>query len=102
MPIKRILGLLLLVTCGGCADRTFIPAAEVPSVPEASETEADVSDEVARCQATGTSEKECLDSHFVAPAPAPVVALSVFDMIDLAALTLREERHEAWLRAHGH
>jgi hypothetical protein len=23
-------------------------------------------------------------------------------MVDLAALTLREERHEAWLRAHRH
>jgi hypothetical protein len=71
-----------------------------PAVVVATETVPDTSDEIALCEATGTPEKECYDSHFVAPPKPAPVTLSALDMLDVAAHTLRVAKHEAAHQAH--
>ncbi len=100
MTTTKLLGLFLLFTCGGCAERTFEPAPGYPAEAMACEAPRDVSQEIAMCEATGTSEKECDDSHFVAPPPPAQVTLSALDMLGGAAHTLWVAKHEAAHQAH--
>jgi hypothetical protein len=100
MPTQRIVGLLLLLTCGGCAERTFMPTPDYPVETVAYDAPRDTSEEIAQCQATGTSEKDCYESHFLAPPPPAQVALTALDMLDIAAHTLRFAHQKARRQAH--
>ena len=100
MPTQRIVGLLLLLTCAACRPGTYMADPATPVALVAAEPTPDMSDEIALCEATGTSEKECYDSHFVAPPRPAEVTLSALDVIDIAAHTLRFARHAAAHQAH--
>jgi hypothetical protein len=100
MPTQRIVGLLLLLTCAACRTGTYMADPGTPVDAVAEETPRDLSEEIAQCEATGTSDSDCYDSHFVAPPKPPEVAVSIVDMADLARHTLWVAKHEAAHQAH--
>ena len=86
---------LLLLTSTACTRLTVLPDSTTPADAPAVASVAEESAEIARCEATGESEKDCYDSHFLAPPPPLTVTVTPGDVVDTMATTLHVARHVA-------
>jgi hypothetical protein len=93
--LRKIAFGLLLLTSTACTNVAVLgDTAEPTNGPEVM-TADDVTAEISRCEATGQSEKDCYDSHFLTPPPPPVVTITPADVVAAAAVTLHEANHLA-------